>query len=127
LIWIKCRATAWCTLSPWRTTGGGEVSDFCYGRPMLERVFRRARLMDAVMRRAGIDPVAAARLDRGMAFYEARTRCIDCRHEAACHAWLANTAPSQPPTFCANAGFFRFCQAVSLARERESGSARERR
>ena len=32
------------------------MSDFCYGRPMLNRIFRQAELMDRVMERLGIDP-----------------------------------------------------------------------
>ena len=64
------------------------MSDFCYGRPMLNRIFRQAELMDRVMERVGVDLPVAARLDRGMAWYEARTKCIACCNERQCRAWL---------------------------------------
>ena len=51
------------------------MSDFCLTRPMLARVLRQADLLDQVMQRLGVDPVAAARVDNGIAFYEARTKC----------------------------------------------------
>ena len=43
------------------------VSDLCYSSPMLDRIFRQAELMDRMMERVGVDPMAAARLDAGMA------------------------------------------------------------
>ena len=88
------------------------MSDFCYSRPMLNRVIRQAELMDRMMERVGVDPAAAARIDRGMASYEARTRCIACCSERQCRDWLARSdaeASSEPPQFCHNAKFFRRC------------------
>ncbi len=86
------------------------MSDFCYSRPMLDRVFQQAELMDRMMERVGVDPGVAARADQGMAWYEARTRCIACSHEPACRRWLerAEALPA-PPEFCANTAFFRSC------------------
>lgn len=86
------------------------MSDFCYGRPMLDRIFRQAELMDRVMERLGVDPFAAARLDRGMAWYEARTKCIACCHERECRSWLERSDPyPAPPQPCPNAEFFHRC------------------
>ena len=86
------------------------MSDFCYARPMLDRIFRQAELMDCVMQRLGIDPATAARLDRGTAWYEARTRCIACCDERQCRAWLASAdPPTALPSSCANGEFFRRC------------------
>jgi hypothetical protein len=69
--------------------------------------------MDRVMEHAGVDAGLAARADRGIAFYEARTNCIACRHERACRAWLARAADDTlPPAFCPNAEFFRSCRGV---------------
>jgi hypothetical protein len=83
------------------------MTDFCYGGPMLDQVLDHAELMDRMMERVGVDQVAVARLDQGMAFYEARTRCLSCPHEAACRGWLANAeVPAAAPEFCANAEFF---------------------
>ena len=67
------------------------MSDFCYTRPMFDRVFRQAELMDRMMGRVGVDPIAAARVDKGMAWYEARTKCIACCSERQCRDWLARS------------------------------------
>jgi hypothetical protein len=83
------------------------MGDFCYSRPMLERIFRHAELLDRMLERLGIDAVAAARLDGGMARYEARTKCIGCCRERQCSEWLARSAPGEWPEFCCNAEFFR--------------------
>lgn len=86
------------------------MSDFCYDRPMLNRIFRQADLMDRVMAHAHLDAAAAVRLDRGMAWYEARSKCIACDHERQCRLWLERNdlAPESPPQ-CPNADFFRRC------------------
>ena len=47
------------------------MGDFCQRRPMLERVFAQADLMDRVMERVGVDAPTAARLDRGNFGWEA--------------------------------------------------------
>jgi Family of unknown function (DUF6455) len=90
------------------------MSDFCYSSPMLDRILRQAELMDRMMERVGVIPAAAARVDRGMAWYEARTRCIACCSERPCRDWLTlseSQAVSAPPEFCHNAEFFRCCGA----------------
>jgi len=90
------------------------VSDFCYSRPMLERILRQAEMMDQMMQRVGVDPATAARADRGMACYEARTRCLSCRSERQCFDWLARAGsqpPLEPPEFCHNAEFLRRCRS----------------
>jgi hypothetical protein len=91
------------------------MSDFCYSRPMLNRVLRHAQLMDRMMERVGVDTAKAARIDKGVAWYEARTRCIACNSERECVHWLKRPqarAPSEIPEFCANAAFFRSCRGV---------------
>ena len=88
------------------------MSDFCYDRPMLDRIFRKAELMDRVMERVGVDLPAAARLERGMAWYEARTRCIACCDERQCQAWLACSKPATTlPPSCPNGDFFHRCRS----------------
>ena len=92
------------------------MSDFCYSSPMLDRIFRQAELMDRMMERVGVNPAAAARLERGTAWYEARTSCIACCSERQCRDWLTlseTQAVSAPPEFCHNAAFFRRCGAKS--------------
>ncbi len=96
------------------------MTDFCFSRPMLERVYAQAGFMDRMMQHLGVRRVDAARVDRGMGWYEARTRCLGCQSESRCRAWLAETRVSaEAPSFCANAAFFNACRAI--ARERDLG------
>ena len=77
---------------------------------MLQRVLHQANLMDAMMARIGIAHATAARLDKGMAWYEARTRCIACAYDRVCRQWIEaeHGAPAvEPPEYCANRAFFR--------------------
>ena len=86
------------------------MTDFCYSRPMLKRVLQQAALMDRMMEAVGVNPARAARIDRGTAWYEARSRCIACTSEPNCRSWLrqrGRAKPSAPPAFCANADYFR--------------------
>jgi len=82
------------------------MSDFCYSGPMLNRVLQQAELMDRMIARLGVAPAAAARLEKGMARYEARSHCIACHNESK---WpRAHAEPAdEPPGFCGNFAFFR--------------------
>jgi hypothetical protein len=89
------------------------MSDFCYSRPILDRIILQTELMDRMMERVGVNPAVAARVDRGMAWYEARTRCIACCRERQCRDWLTPSetkAVLAPPEFCHNAAFFHSCR-----------------
>jgi hypothetical protein len=91
------------------------MSDFCYSQPMLKRVLRKAEQMDWMLQCVGVNPARAVRLDKGMAWYEARLRCIACIHDDRCRGWIAGRlgrTPSAPPAFCPNAQLF-----ASLAEE----------
>lgn len=91
------------------------MGDLCYGGPMLAHILSRAELMDRMIERLGVNPAAAARVDRGMAWYEARTRCIACRTERECRSWLERSPESAgEPDFCPNAEFFRSCLSQIL-------------
>ena len=84
------------------------MSDFCYSFPVFNRVLSQADLMDQVLVKAGIDPLDLIRHDHGAAWYEARTRCIDCMHATACRDRVASP-PRQnqsPPDYCPNSAFF---------------------
>ena len=64
--------------------------------------------MRRMMRTSGIQADAAARIDGGLAFREARAKCRYCLHEEACRGWLASAEELQvPPDFCPNVRFFR--------------------
>ena len=86
------------------------MTDFCLSRPMLDHVLRQAATMDRMMAAVGVEPAVAVRVERGAAFFEARTRCIECRALAECKAWLANSGEgAAPPPFCPNRSFFGTC------------------
>ena len=95
------------------------MSDFCYSGPMLKRVLDQADLMDRVMEAVGVVAAHAARLNRGMAWYEARCRCIACPDDRKCRAWLAGAdarQTSRPPAFCRNTEFFRLAAGFPFDR-----------
>ena len=73
------------------------MSDLCFSWPMLNHVLSQAELMDQMMSQLGVNPAVAARIDRGTAFYEARTRCIDCPSGGSCRCWLASSEASAIP------------------------------
>jgi len=93
------------------------MSDHCYSFPILKRVLAQAERMDTMMEALGVDPRVSIRQDAGAAWYEARSRCIECSAERSCRRWLDEAgspgAPA-PPEFCPNGAFFRACLAGSL-------------
>ena len=98
------------------------MSDFCFSQPMLRRVLDQANLMDRMMAAIDVLPIQAARLDRGMAFYEVRSRCIDCADDRKCRAWLASLPDGKavrPPAFCRNTDFFRLATQSLADQEME--------
>ncbi len=96
------------------------MSDFCYGWPILSRVFRQSALMDRMMAKVGASPAVAVRVDRGMAWYEARTRCIECTKAPVCQRWLEGVdSAAAPSEFCPNATFFRACAGGDAAPARQ--------
>jgi hypothetical protein len=102
------------------------MSDFCYSRPMLNRVLQQAELMDRTMERLGVDPATAARLEKGMAWYEARCQCIACQSERQCQEWLKRAPaapPYGPPEFCGNSAFFRRCELSATGPHTLDGGA----
>ncbi len=93
------------------------MTDFCFEWPIFNRVLRQAAMMDQMMQRAGVEPGVAVRLDRGGAYYAARTRCIDCPAADRCHAWLDDPqGGALPPDFCPNVAFFKRCLESTAGR-----------
>jgi hypothetical protein len=87
--------------------GETNMSDFCFSPPIFNRIFRQAKLMDRMMDQLGVTATVAMQINNGRAWYEARTKCIDCLDHKACRRWLDNLdAQAAPPEFCANARFF---------------------
>lgn len=84
------------------------MSDLCYSFPIFNRVLAQAELMDRMIEKVGVSPLALIRCDGGASWLEARTRCIDCLSEQACRAWLASDSADAPdaPQLCPNAQFF---------------------
>ncbi len=86
------------------------MTDFCFEWPIFNRVLRQAAMMDRMMQRAGVEPGVAVRLDKGCAYYAARTRCIECPVADRCHAWLDDPQGGPlPPEYCPNVAFFQRC------------------
>jgi hypothetical protein len=88
------------------------VRDLCYSQQLL----RQGKLMRQMMERFGVDPAFAIGVDGGLAWHEARTKCIFCSNVGACRSWLADSQsllPS-PGEFCPNMPFFRGCFSENL-------------
>ncbi|MGI9422925.1 MAG: DUF6455 family protein [Hyphomicrobiaceae bacterium] len=86
------------------------MSDYCYDLVTMEHIVSQAETMDRMLERVGVDPNSATRVEDGMAWYEARMRCLDCQSIARCRAWLAGVSSGgnlEAPEFCPNASFFR--------------------
>jgi hypothetical protein len=49
-----------------------------------QRVLRQTRLMNHMMERHHVNPAYAAGVDGGLAWYEARTKCIFCPNSQQC-------------------------------------------
>jgi hypothetical protein len=63
--------------------------------------------MHEMMRRLGVDPARLARLRRGDAYAEARTRCLSCAVSDDCLRWLdAPSSSGARPVFCPNLAVF---------------------
>lgn len=101
--------------SPGRTPWGfsRELDRAARAWPMAERVERQARLMGAMMERVGVNPGAAAREGRGIAFAAASRRCLACPSSKACETWLNEGGGDAPPAFCPNASFLSRARAGS--------------
>jgi len=70
------------------------------------------------MQRMRVSPLTAARVDGGMAWYEARTKCIFCRRENECADWLEGSEGiGNPRQFCPNVEFFEQCAPASKGGE----------
>jgi hypothetical protein len=83
---------------------------------MFDRVVGRARLMEAMLEHVGARAGDAVRVRQGMAWYEARTRCLACADARRCRDWLdATPAPAPPPAFCPNAPLLRRCLPASCS------------
>jgi hypothetical protein len=77
--------------------------------PTQKQLRRRFELMDLMMQKRGVDTDAARGVDGGLAFLEARAKCLYCLHEEECRRWVTIRAPHRSPDFCPNAAFFQTC------------------
>ena len=87
------------------------MSDITPRWHLFNRTSRPPELMDRMMERLVVSSAEAARVDGGMAWYAARTKCIFCRCERECRNWLEDpdTLPG-PEGFCPNVDLFRMVQ-----------------
>ncbi len=65
-------------------------------------------LMDRMMERIGVDPTESARVDGGLAWQEARTKCLFCRRIGTCCKWFEGPQTTSAE-FCPNFRFFCSC------------------
>lgn len=66
--------------------------------------------MDRMMLTTGVNMSRVVRIDGGLAFLEASSKCRLCPDEPACIHWLEGAeAPETAPEFCPNAKFFKSC------------------
>src|ERR1700674_422501 len=85
-------------------------------QPMLIPYLHCPELMGRMMERTGVSPTEAARVDGGLAWLEARTKCIYCRHVGKCCNWLEGSdTRSTPADFCLNSEFFGSCAEQSAS------------
>ena len=93
-------------------------------QPTLIRYLRCPELMDRMMERVGVAPGEAACVDGGLAWLEARTKCIFCRQVGECCGWLeGHDIRATPADFCPNSAFFESCTERSSARGDVSADA----
>jgi hypothetical protein len=83
------------------------MGDLCYS----QRVLHQAGLMDHMMQHLRVNQAFAAGVDGGLAWHEARAKCIFCPNAERCRDWLEGPEPSadRPAEFCPNTEFFRDC------------------
>jgi hypothetical protein len=75
-----------------------------------DRVRTQDERMRQAMERLNIEPAFAAAVDGGLAWHEARTKCIFCSNTRRCRDWLAASGPIAAfKRFCPNADYFRDC------------------
>jgi hypothetical protein len=93
-----------------------------YAWPQLTKVLNQAAQLDCMLDALGVNPAAAARIDHGAAFYEARTRCIACVVDQGCRTWLSKLEGKKaaaPPAFCVNANFLRVARQADFQQSEE--------
>ncbi len=92
---------------------------------MLNRYLHCPELMDRMMERACVKWAEAARVDGGLAWLEARTKCIFCRHVETCCNWLEGSdTRTTPEDFCPISEFFESCAEHSSTGADVSADAR---
>jgi hypothetical protein len=80
-----------------------------------EQVRRQGDLMHKMMRRLNVDAAFASSVDGGLAWYQARTKCLFCSSAPQCSEWLAaSEPPGSSRSFCPNADFFQDCHSEIL-------------
>jgi len=78
--------------------------------PMFCRVEDRARRMHKMMQRFDVDTGMLARLRRGDAYAEARSRSLFCGTSDKCLRRLEQSGNGKRPEFCPNLTLFEKCK-----------------
>ena len=75
--------------------------------PAFQQVVHRQKLMLRMMEAMGVNVPDAMRMDGGLAFLEAQSKCRFCGNEDSCQDWLdSGEQARRNPEFCPNAKFF---------------------
>ena len=79
--------------------------------PMVTQVERRARRMNDMIKALDVDEIALMRRNRGEAYAQARTKCLNCVCPGECLAWLdAGGEKREAPWYCPNRDVFANCR-----------------
>ena len=92
------------------------MTELCYRRPMMDRIFSQDVLVNSAILRIGADRNAATTPAKGAAWFEARPKCIVQSREQQCCGGIASLQPSPPsdlPRYSHNVAFFRQCRRAS--------------
>ncbi len=109
-------------------TKGIEMSRPSSRKPTLVRYLHCPDFMDRMMERVDVTSVEAACVDGGLAWLEASTKCIFCRHVGTCCNWLEGwDTHATPADFCPNFDFFRSCAEHASAGDYVSSDGDERK
>lgn len=78
--------------------------------PMTRQVERQATRMHEMMEQLNVDGAELARVRKGEAYMEARTKCLVCVYSERCLKWLdSKPAAEDTPVFCPNLELFKQC------------------
>lgn len=74
---------------------------------IFSRLTQQADLMDAMMKKLGVDAEMRQMPDHAAVLRRAANRCLTCEKPDSCEEWLTHEAhPDEAPNFCKNHDLF---------------------